>query len=568
MVKKKQTSIDGLKTRKAKTAGSSVVKKTTKKKKPAVSSFDVKVTKRRTAPEELVVADEIKIEEEEIEKKSAEEAREDFLKPVEAFDIEKMSKKESKKLEKEKRRELKAAEKNAKAEQKKEKKKVSRKRKIITSILLAVVLLLIGGVVYILIWGNDLIAKLTGGNSDIWHAISTVVTEKYEPLKTDENGRTNILIFGTSGYSMEGESYGGGTHDGAQLTDSIMMVSLDQETGDVAMVSLPRDLKGPATCTATGKINEVYWCADTTGENEEKAAEALETAVSTILGVDFQYRVHLNWGALVDIVDSIGGVKVVLDEDINDYYWTGAVYKAGVEYELDGEEALGLARARHGTEMGDFTRGNSQQKILIAIKDKLLEDGVSLGEMTGLISALGDNLRTNFSIEDIKTGVHLLQELDFDSLRQLPMIDYENGISLMTTTEIGGISYVIPSAGVGNYSAIKQYVQQQISSDPAEREGAKILVLNGTGETGAAGAEAERLKEELKIKSAKTDDAPEGEYSGKYTLYATDEGKKPETKKLLEKFYEQEATEEEDLPEGVSGYGWDFIVIVGTEKTE
>ncbi|MBQ3430348.1 hypothetical protein IJG21_02920, partial [Candidatus Saccharibacteria bacterium] len=71
MVKKKQTSIDGLKTRKAKTAGSSVVKKTTKKKKPAVSSFDVKVTKRRTAPEELVVADEIKIEEEEIEKKSA-----------------------------------------------------------------------------------------------------------------------------------------------------------------------------------------------------------------------------------------------------------------------------------------------------------------------------------------------------------------------------------------------------------------------------------------------------------------------------------------------------------------
>ena len=540
-------------------AGTSSKKKAAKK--AEVSNFDVKITKRRTTPEELVVADEIKIEEAEIEQKSVEEARAEFLEPVEAFDVEKMSKKENKKLEKERRKELKEAEKAAK----KEKKKVSKARKIITSILLVIVLLLIGGVVYILIWGNALIAKLTGGNSDIWSVISTVVTEHYEPLKTDENGRTNILVFGTSGYSMEGED-GGTIHDGAQLTDSIMMVSLDQETGDVAMVSLPRDLKGPATCTATGKINEVFWCADTTGKDEAKAAEALEEAVSSILGVEFQYRAHLNWGALVDIVDSVGGIKVTLDEDINDYYWTEAVYKAGVEYELNGEEALGLARARHGTQMGDFTRGNSQQKILIALKEKILEDGVDLGEITGLVSALGDNLRTNFSIDDIKTGVHLLQELDFENLRQLPMIDYENGVSLMTTAEIGGISYVIPSAGVGNYSAIKQYVAQNLSNDPAEREGAKILVLNGTGETGAAGAETERLAEELKIKSAKTDDAPEGEYSGHYTLYATDEGKKPETKKILEKFYEQEATEEEDLPEGVSGYGWDFIVIIGSSE--
>ena len=574
MVKKKQTTIDGLKIRTAKDAVPSVSaakktkKKTTKarkkssyKKTTKPTSFDIKVTKRRATPEDVLVEDEITISEAEIKNESIENAHEDFLQPVEALDLEKMSKKELKAAKK--------AEKKEQKKQKKEKKKqVSKARKIITSILLAIVLLILGGLIYVLIRWNDLnalIEKITGGNSSLWDVLSTVMIEKYEPLKTDENGRTNILVFGTSGYSMDGDG-NGGIHDGAQLTDSIMMISLDQDTGDVALVSLPRDLKGPSTCTATGKINEVYWCNNESGTNEKAGAEALEEAVSSILGVDFQYYAHLNWGALVEIVDSIGGIKVTLDEDISDYYWTGAVYEAGVEYELDGEEALGLARARHGTEMGDFTRGNSQQKILIAIKEKLMEDGISLGEVTSLLSALGGNLSTNFQAEDLKTGAHLLETLDFDNLRQLPLIDYDNGISLMTTTEIAGISYVIPSAGVGVYSAIRKYVQQNISSDPAEREGAKILVLNGTGREGVASDEKARLAEELKIKSAEIDDAPEGEYSNLYTLYATDEGKKPETKKILEEFYEQEAIDEEDLPDGISGYGWDFIIIVGNQQ--
>ena len=50
-------------------------------------------------------------------------------------------------------------------------------------------------------------------------------------------GRTNILIFGTSGYSMDEDAW-----DGAMLTDSIMVVSLDQDNYDAYMMSLPRDL--------------------------------------------------------------------------------------------------------------------------------------------------------------------------------------------------------------------------------------------------------------------------------------------------------------------------------------
>ncbi|MBQ1528021.1 LCP family protein, partial [Candidatus Saccharibacteria bacterium] len=229
---------------------------------------------------------------------------------------------------------------------KKVKKPVSKKRKIITGIILAIVLLLIAGIVWLILWGNDIIAKITGGQGNVFDLV-TFMEPTYERLKTDDNGRTNILAIGTSGYNMEGDE-GNGVHDGAQLTDSIMVISLNQDTGDVAMLSLPRDLKASPTCTATGKINEVYWCNNMEGDNEQAGAEALMAEVGSILGIDFQYYAHLNWGSLVQIVDTLGGVTVTLDEDIEDYYYTGIVFEAGKPYTISGIEAVALARARHG----------------------------------------------------------------------------------------------------------------------------------------------------------------------------------------------------------------------------
>ena len=84
------------------------------------------------------------------------------------------------------------------------------------------------------------------------------------------------------------------------------------------------------------------------GDAEQAGAEALVNEVSDILGLDFQYYAHLNWGSLVTIVDILGGITVTVDEDIDDYYYTGAVFQAGVPYTIDGSQALGLARARHG----------------------------------------------------------------------------------------------------------------------------------------------------------------------------------------------------------------------------
>lgn len=452
-------------------------------------------------------------------------------------------------------KEIKSKEKELKKEKKakKAKKKWSKKRKVLTVLL--VLLIIAGGAVgALLIWGNDVISKITNGESGIWDVLT--IKDKDVKLKTDGNGRTNLLVFGTSGYDM-----GGSNHDGAQLTDSIMVVSLDQETKDVAMLSLPRDLLVSRTCTATGKINEIYWCYNQDGTAEIAGADALKAEVQDILGVQIQYYAHINWGALVALVDSVGGITVTLDEDIADP-WTNTYIDAGVPTQLNGEQALGLARARHGTASGDFTRGNSQQKILIALKDKLTQSGVGVTDMINIINSLGDNLRMSANLDEIKTTYNVMKELDLASIRQVPLVSADGtGENYMTTAEINGISYVIPMAGVQVYSDLQAYVAKMFSSDPAAREDATIMVLNGTETPGAASTEQTKLTNDG-YNVTIIDDAPAGEYTKSYYVYKMNDNK-PGTAKSLAKRYGVKVQGVDKLPEGIDGTWVDFVIILG-----
>ena len=488
-------------------------------------------------------------------KVSHEQAVEDFLKPVQAFDFdnktgELTASKETKKSSK-------------KNQEKATKKKPSKLRRILTTIALIIVLGLIGLVSWAVFWGNDIIAKITGGQGNILDLVR-FIEPTYDPLKTDANGRTNILAFGTSGYNMDGDE-GNGVHAGAQLTDSIMMISLNQETGDIAMLSLPRDLKASPTCTATGKINEVYWChgggSQISTEQEKVAAEALMSEVGSILGVDFQYFAHLNWGSLVSIVDILGGITITLDEGIYDYYWTGAVYDPGVPYTINGEEALGLSRARHGTSGGDFSRGSSQQKILVGIKNKIIEKGLSITDIIGLASALGDNFRSNFSIDELKSAAHLTFDFDFESMRQISLWpDY-----MTTGTLDNGISYVLPRGGVGNYSTIQAFVAENLSNDPRTYEHPTIAIYNATGETGVANDERIKLETEIYTINA-VDNAPE-DYKTEDKLVIYSSKAKPGTEDMLEKYYDIKVKPITEAPTSISR-DYDFVIIIGPSKVE
>lgn len=433
-------------------------------------------------------------------------------------------------------------------------KKKHRVRRFFTVIF---ILLVIAAVVFF-IWGDSIISRLTNGNSGLWDMIGAVMSETI-PFETDEHGRTNVLVFGTEGYDMSG-SVGNGQHDGADLTDSIMVISFDQETKDVALLSIPRDLKVSQACFA-GKVNEVYTCNNPNADNEAAGAEALQEQLGEILGIDFQYWAHVNWGSLTQIVDALGGITVTLDEDIADYYNTGIVMSAGVPTVVNGEQALGIARARYGTQGGDFTRGNSQQKIVEGIVQKMIENGVGFGEAINLLNILGDNLRSNFSSENIKAGLSLMSGFNPAEIRNVPLVDYENDIYYVKTADIGGVSFVVPNAGAGMYREIQAYVDKMFSSNPAVREGSTIAIYNATETPGIAGAEQTRLEGEG-YTVIEIDDAATGDCAEQYCVFVMDETMAA-TKAALETRYGVTAHSAAELPGDIYPGTASIVIVIG-----
>lgn len=438
--------------------------------------------------------------------------------------------------------------------------KPKKKHPIRRFFIILLALLIIAGVVFF-IWGDSIISRLTNGNSGLWDMIGAAMAETI-PFETDEHGRTNVLIFGTEGYNMSG-TVGAGQHEGSDLTDSIMVVSFDQETKDVALLSIPRDLKVSQACFA-GKINEVYTCNNSDATDEAAGAEALEEQLGEILGIDFQYWAHVNWGSLVQIVDALGGITVTLDEDIADYYNTGIVIPAGVPTEINGEQAVGLARARYGTQGGDFTRGNSQQKIVEGIIQKMINRGLGFTDIINLLNILGDNLRTNFSSDNVKAGLSLMSGFNPSSIRNVSLVDYENGIYYVDTAEIDGISYVVPSLGVGMYRDIRAYIDKMFSSNPAVREGATIAIYNATETPGLAGAEQISLENEGYTVN-EIGDAVAEDCSVKYCVFVMDDAMTA-TKSALEERYGVSAMSAAELPADIYPGTTSVIVIIGAAE--
>ena len=425
-----------------------------------------------------------------------------------------------------------------------------------------VLIILVGGGAAAYFYGDRLISKLTGGKSGLVDLVKTVVSEKVTPLKMDGKGRTNIAIFGTSGYDMTGAE-GHAVHDGAQLTDSLMIMSVDQNAKNAVTMSLPRDLKVGREACYTGKINEVFACASNNGRNEEAGATAVMKELSTISGMEMHYYVHVNWGSLVQIVNALGGITVTVDDDINDYYYTGIRMKAGVPTVLDGEKALGLARARHGSVGGDFTRGENQQKVLVGIKNKITEKGLDIPAMINLVNVLGDNLRTNVNIEEIKTAAKVFSNFNPANIASAPLTGLSDGDLVKNASfPVGGldISFVIPSAGAQNYTKIQQYLDSKIADYSDSPATSRILVLNGTNESGIAANEKLEL-EKAGFRVTGTGNAPTGEYKEKVMIYNL--GNKEQTKQKLETYYGTTVKAVNELPAGIDKANYDFVVIVG-----
>ena len=172
-------------------------------------------------------------------------------------------------------------------------------------------------------------------------------------LKQDDNGRTNVLIFGTSPDGWEG----------ADLADSIMVLSYHQDNKDAYTVSLPRDLYVKHTCqswlkTTAGKLNESYGCGKQDAKDSGKDQAASEQAgqaeiaktAQEVLGMEIHYKVHANWRVLTEVVNALGGIDVKVEAyDGSSMVYDVATkirYRNGETVHMNGEQALAFSRAR------------------------------------------------------------------------------------------------------------------------------------------------------------------------------------------------------------------------------
>jgi LCP family protein required for cell wall assembly len=350
-----------------------------------------------------------------------------------------------------------------------------------------------------------------------------------QPLKQDANGRSNILVLGTS------EDDPG--HGGAFLTDSMMIVSIDQKNKTASMFSIPRDLyvKYGMGCNSgyQGKINEYFNCVNedyTTAEAEQERLTKTRAFVGEIFGMDIQYGVHVNNTVIKDAVNAVGGVDVdiqgsngdpgVYDRNFDwrcNYKCYLVKYDNGVHH-LDGEHALYLAMARgdvaptYGLGNSNFDREKNQQKIIIALKEKAVSTGTltDLGKVTALIDSLGNNLRTNVETSEIRTLMSLGSDIPSSSIKTISLYGGEDAV--FTSGPYNGASVVMPSAGIFDYSDIRTFLKQKLSTDPVTREGANIIVLNGSGVPGVAQSEADKLTEKGFIVS-EVGNAPDDTYA-------------------------------------------------------
>lgn len=210
-----------------------------------------------------------------------------------------------------------------------------------------------------------------------------------------EEGYTNVALFGLD--SRENDLGKG------NRSDTIMIASLNNDTKEVKLVSIYRDTLLELDDGSYNKANAAY------------AFGGPEGAVSLInrnLDMNIEKYVTVNFNALVDVIDAVGGLDLELTHDevvhMNNYCVetskvTGKSYEKiepEVEgtYHLNGVQAVSYSRIRY-TAGGDFKRAERQRLVLQKIADKV--QNMSLGTVNKIIDSVFPQISTNFTLAEM-----------------------------------------------------------------------------------------------------------------------------------------------------------------------
>lgn len=319
-------------------------------------------------------------------------------------------------------------------------------------------------------------------------------------LKND-NGRTNVLLLGI----------GGKGHDGPDLTDTIILASIDKDSKDVVLVSIPRDLW---VDDAKAKINSIYAHGE---ENSSQGLEQAEKTVSNLLGIPIHYGFRIDFNGFTKAIDLVGGVDVNVDNsfvdpkypingkedelcgltietqdkdgrkvqvvkdasgsailltDINDKNdpficrYETLTFKKGPT-NMDGTTALKFVRSRHGTngEGSDFARSARQQKVILAFREKVLSSDTFTKPKTviDLVSTFGQSIDTDISADDAPLFMKILTRVNSTKIRRLVLEVTDDPNSILEfgdPNKYQGQSVVIPKNN--DWNTLGTYIKSEI----------------------------------------------------------------------------------------------------------
>lgn len=331
------------------------------------------------------------------------------------------------------------------------------------------------------------------------------------PIIDNTPSKINILLLGNAG----------GMHDGANLTDTIMVATIDPKSNRINLISLPRDLW---LQDGQLKVNAVYAYGKKQGDGLKIAKEK----IGTILGIPIHRAVRLDFNGFIRAIDELGGIDVEVEKSFDDYLYpiTGkendlcgltelekefseeeakalniepgkrkvfvdlagkiatdaAQEDNGYKYfdcryehlsfekgvvKMDGETALKFVRSRHGTngEGSDFARASRQQKVLEAVRNKVLsvETLVNPAKIAGVINALGQSFETDVPIIDVLDLYSVVKKAD--SINSY-VLGGSGGEALFVHPQPGdfGGAWVLTPKG-GDFTIVQNYIQDIINGE-------------------------------------------------------------------------------------------------------
>jgi LCP family protein required for cell wall assembly len=212
-----------------------------------------------------------------------------------------------------------------------------------------------------------------------------------------ESERTNVLVMGID--RRPGEAF-------VSRTDTMMLMSLDSASNTASILSIPRDLYVVIPGRGRDRINTAF-VYGSAGNNPAGGAQLAMQTVEYNLGVPVDHYVLVDFSAVTQGVDALGGIDVNVPYAINDptfpdmnYGYDPLFISAGLQH-FDGRTALKYARTRH--QDNDFYRAQRQQQVLLAVRNKILALGFvdMLRQAPTIYGQMESGIRTDLSLDQI-----------------------------------------------------------------------------------------------------------------------------------------------------------------------